>query len=340
MSVFLHAVLPILGRVVAGLVGCLAFYFAIFVFKDERDKWQNRLDAVWVAIDDRAKHTDTVFTAAVNKVATGTVRVFNRVFGEKTISLKLAAVSLNSSIIALLAVLIGLFMRPDWRPIINVLYTSQEFTAYSSIYVVSSSVSLYLAIRSDRKYVHGLCLIPWIVESSSFEEWGKLGTLPYFPIIIILALLSQALSFFIDLLILMAIRKAFAKLRSALSIGSVIRTSLLLFTLAIGFSIVPIVASMSDTVRLNWAPFGAMMAEVGVFDVNTLIYCLVPALVLFALILHRLLWPLLPRFTYPLLDNKVLSERKFLIPIGTVALSIAAFGYTTIAELVTKWLKM
>ena len=34
---------PVIGRVVAGAVGCLAFYIALFLYKDERERWQTNL---------------------------------------------------------------------------------------------------------------------------------------------------------------------------------------------------------------------------------------------------------------------------------------------------------
>lgn len=63
-----HSLLPVLERLAAFGFGCLALYIAIFMYKSEREQWQNRLETIWIGIDERAKKTDAVFTAIVNKV--------------------------------------------------------------------------------------------------------------------------------------------------------------------------------------------------------------------------------------------------------------------------------
>lgn len=39
------------------------------MYKDERERWQNRLEAAWIEIGERSKKTDSVFTARVADVS-------------------------------------------------------------------------------------------------------------------------------------------------------------------------------------------------------------------------------------------------------------------------------
>jgi hypothetical protein len=86
------------GRVIAGIVGCFAFYMAFFLYEDEEGRWQNRIDELWVAVHDRARITDSVSIALFNKIAQTLVLAANRVFGKRLISIQMFAVSTNLSL--------------------------------------------------------------------------------------------------------------------------------------------------------------------------------------------------------------------------------------------------
>ena len=53
----MHHALIIVSRVVAGLVGALAFYLAFFLYEDEDGVWQNRVDNLWRSVYRRAQGT-------------------------------------------------------------------------------------------------------------------------------------------------------------------------------------------------------------------------------------------------------------------------------------------
>jgi hypothetical protein len=81
-----------------------------------------------------------------------------------------------------------------------------------------------------------------------------------------------------------------------------------------------------------------MLWSLGKYDEITYLYCIVPGIVLSGLVIHKSIWPLMARITYLLLDYKVLTDRKYLIPIGAMALGIA-FGLATFKEMLEKYLK-
>jgi hypothetical protein len=61
-------------------------------------------------------------------------------------------------------------------------------------------------------------------------------------------------------------------------------------------------------------------------NVTTLFYCLVPVVALALVLAHRLAWPFLSRLLYPIASEKVLGNRKVLIPIASLCLSYALIG--------------
>ena len=44
------------------------------MFEDEQGVWQNRVDNLWIAVYGRAKLTDSVATALLNKITNGSLR--------------------------------------------------------------------------------------------------------------------------------------------------------------------------------------------------------------------------------------------------------------------------
>ena len=50
------------------------FYFALVLVEDEQGVWQNRVDDLWIAVYARAKLTDSIATALLNKITNGSLR--------------------------------------------------------------------------------------------------------------------------------------------------------------------------------------------------------------------------------------------------------------------------
>jgi hypothetical protein len=80
-------------RCLAFLGGSLAYYIAFFMYEDGEGKLQNRMEQLWIAVNDKKKITGSMASALFNKVASVVARAFDRVFGSKLISLQLVGVS-------------------------------------------------------------------------------------------------------------------------------------------------------------------------------------------------------------------------------------------------------
>jgi hypothetical protein len=348
-----HPALPAVGRLFAFAVGSFALYIAVFMYPDERSQWQNRLENVWIEIDERAKRTDTIFTALVNKVSAGTVKVFNAIFGKETFSLKLVVVSVNFS---LLAELVFNWLAYWGRTVPRLLHTDYYLIALSSL------CCTYFAIRSHRKLFHVVSFIPvaWYIEYLRYP----LSLYSFFELFVardqlaqeltlemtllaeskkmtaLVELMAFTLSLLVDIVAVVLIKKIFAKLAVISSVARVLLRCLLL--VAIGFSAVGVPfflgshlwryyyyyyihlyylrSSNSNPAILSSS---VVLEVLGLLDGITLIYCVAPAIALLGLVLHRAIWPLLARFTYPLLEFQIVRNRRFLIPIGTAALGVA-----------------
>jgi hypothetical protein len=70
--------MPSVLRAVAAFVGAIAFYAAFFMYEDEEGRWQNKLEELWIAIDDRARTVMSRSAALVAKVAEIVTSAFDR----------------------------------------------------------------------------------------------------------------------------------------------------------------------------------------------------------------------------------------------------------------------
>jgi hypothetical protein len=89
----------IAGRVLAGGLGCVCFYLAFFLYEDEEGRWQNRIDDLWVAVDDRARVTESVSTALFNKIGQFLRQAFDRIFGHHLFSVRSFCASTTMSLL-------------------------------------------------------------------------------------------------------------------------------------------------------------------------------------------------------------------------------------------------
>lgn len=326
-----HTAVPLPERIAAFTIGCFALYIAIFMYADKKKKWQEWLENIWLEIYERAKNTDTVFTALVNKVAAGTVNVLNAIFGIETFSLKLATVSANTGMcIALIAAIPFELLNSNTRP-----DTPNEWLGGIVVFLtlfIPCAITAIVAIRSNRKLTHLKCSIPPLV----FIFIMLVVFVGDHDVISLSLVLVLTLSIVIDILSVIAVRKIFGRLQSVSSIWAVSSSSLLLGIVAFGAVGLPVGVGLTGLRNLpvTFDDEASSMIILGILNINTCIYCLVPALVLIGLVLHKSLWPILAQVTYPLLEFRVLQERRILIPIGTAALAIGLGADSVVVRLI------
>lgn len=96
----LIAVLGLIFRIAMLFAGGLLIYTAFAMFPDEEGRLQNRLENLWIAVDDRQKSAVGRATLLFNRIASYVTRVYNRILGASLISIQMIGVSSASSIAA------------------------------------------------------------------------------------------------------------------------------------------------------------------------------------------------------------------------------------------------
>jgi hypothetical protein len=105
-------------RCLAFSVGAVAFYAAIFMYEDQEGRWQNRIEKLWIAIDDRARLTGSKTSAFFNSVAAVVTGIFDRMFGRRMLSFRFVGVSSCYSLagLFLLSLLVLIIMFEPSNP--------------------------------------------------------------------------------------------------------------------------------------------------------------------------------------------------------------------------------
>jgi hypothetical protein len=324
-------ILVIVGRVIAGCVSVLAFYMAFFLYEDQEGRWQNRLDGFWVSVHDRARVTQSSTVALFNRIADIVRRALVWLFGEKLFSVRAVCMSICISAgVALLGS--GLFV------FFGLLHDDPGgFQWLKGLLIVIGVAPCLAAPLLVRKRFAALVLISSTFVLTCAVFFGCLAAianptiLPLPPMTQIIPTVALILAFSLssDVLGVIAVRRILSFLTHALSSLRVLLGIFLLAALIVLFEYVPWIALF---VFLFDRSLGteetrsmlAMVAGVTAYlNISTSLYCLIPALLLVVVLVHRAIWPLMAKAIYPLCRFKIVSNRKALIAIGSVSMITA-----------------
>lgn len=319
----MHAALMIASRLIAVTVASTAFYFAFFVYEDEEGQWQNRLEKLWFSIYDRAKLTDSTSVALFNKVGSILENFFQRIFGKELISFRTLGISINLSLIC------GLL--------------SFRLCPWIASNVLKDTVSLRLIFLGV--FLSGALATVGIVFQ---RPWSALVVnIPTFlavlPLLTVAGhlnapsaeeravaleafwnLAAYGLSFLSDFVAIIVVRKIVSRLSTGLSAFRLILAICALAVLSGLLEFGPLIfRSPLLSAKYSSGAQALIRAQASILqrlNLSSSIFCLVPLLFLLLVLAHRLIWPFLSRLVYPVAARKVISNRKLLIGIGSLAL--------------------
>ena len=141
---------PIAGWVLAGLLGCVCFYLAFFLYEDEEGVWQNRIENLRMLVYASAKVTNSTSAALLNRVAEILKRAYIHLFSERLLSFQSIAVSMNLSLAGLTFTRRARF---DWLTRANrvYIYSPTGSTTYGSQCESMASLRNLWMARADLK---------------------------------------------------------------------------------------------------------------------------------------------------------------------------------------------
>lgn len=327
-------------RVFCLLLGALAYYVAFLMYEDAQGKWQSRIEAIWISVNDREKVIGSRAVAIFNGVASVATSAFNRVFGERLLSLQLIGVSTSFSYAG---VFFGLSV------IFAVLFRESRLVGALSGNVIAS-----LNFVKVGAFVIGLvffvfAMLPTIWKSR-WTVWLSLAPL----IFICLGLMKLALrhrathdqlamlitliaSVFSDVLTLVLVRYTIRRVLTDPTPSRVCAAVSIQVFMVVLLVIAPIQLSGILMVRYGQRLILKSLFDLGLFNLFTGFASLLFLLVLFTLLLHRATWPVLGRLIYPLARYQVVRKQTLMASIGTGLLLFAFPLMPTAAKRMLEW---
>jgi hypothetical protein len=316
----MHHALMLAARTVAFGIASLAFYFAFFLYEDEQGSWQNRIENLWASVYDRAKITDTTSTALFSKVAEAVRNWFNGVFGNRLLSVQAVVVSAN---VSLGGALLAITFVSISNPRAELLYT---FGAVMNRATSLITGVIFLGFAALPAYFKK----PWGVFASSVPVIFLVGHEAH-DLIVYKAftrllfgseMLTLVLSVLSDCLAILIMRRIFTSISQAVSTLRLVYMIAQLLLLTAAICIYPF--ALRGAVSALRQPEDVYVAtSLWFMNVTTMLFLLLPAAMLLLVMLHKLIWPLLSRLLYPLASRQVITNRNFMVPIGSLCLLFA-----------------
>lgn len=322
-------------------LGLAAYYSAFFVYEDKERQLQNRIEQLWVAVNDRKKVTGSLASALFNKVAAVVQRAFDRVFGRNLFSLQLVGVSTCYSFAVLCFVTPALWwilIQIGELPTFSDPQERQEFVWVAKVLIISGLVFAALGTLPALKRASAT-IFPSLIPLTFFLSGMAIAAFQSqirakhaaFLSALLLSLLSNVVLLGIVRLTLRRLAKDSRTSRLLLAI---------LIQIAIIFFLVYAPFGWAQGIREEYGEgvvaqtFGA----VGALNIFTGLASSLFLLTLLFVLLHRALWPMLDKAIYPLAARAVIRNHTLMASIGTGCMVFAFPAMTSTVKSVLEWL--
>lgn len=304
-------------RALASIVGVIAFYAAFLMYEDEEGRWQDRIEALWVAIADRERQIGSRFAALLGKVAEVVTRGIDRIFGRELLSLRMIGASTSTSLAAF-----GLVAVVFWNVI-----TSEPRSSIPKGAIVASCVCITCAILPITlrwKWLVGLSLFPLLFLALGLADINHSTSDPTFFIAFLTSLFLGIICDVLSTILIRVLIRRVATYTTACRIIIALLAQLLFGFLVTSGPILLLISLHSHRIQLG--AYGEDVLESMLFvNLSTGLLSLSMAAVLAGLLIHLIAWPLLSRVTYPLARFEIVRNRKALAAIASFCF-LYAFG--------------
>jgi len=324
-----HDIALWLFRTAAALVGVFCFYLAFGMYEDEEGHWQNRIDGFWVAVDDRARQTNSKTVATLNKLAGLVQRILNRSFGERLFSFRaiIASMTVSISTAAFLYFCIGGATQLDREFITGVYSLIFGFCAVFPFVFPNTIVRLF-------SFLPPLILLI-VISRNAISMYSAKATIQQPQLYVSIAwFVALHLSILSDVIVVYAIRRKFSQIANLSSTVRMVVATAYLVNVCLAASGFPYCVYLLNAHNLSeyssLTPhvilelfIESLSSSLFLMNLCTLAYALVPCAILCFLVLHRTFWPTLARVVYAIGRNRVLTNKKFLTIAGVFCFALA-----------------
>jgi hypothetical protein len=325
------AILLIILRGIGMGIGAYFLYAAIFLYEDDRKKIQNRLDVLWLKVEELRDDEVSFGTAFLKVVAKRTSVLLKYIYGPKFITLRAFVASMCLSIISIAVVLEYVaFLEHDlFEQRVSILY----IILICTLFVIFRDYFRTILIDCIGLLWCVLCI--WIGRAIFPHSTFPLGV-PAFDEDAYITLFCSILGSFVsDFLVIYLIR---ITLNYAVKSNRLIVLIAVALLMCCGVAILVFIPFYS-TGAVMWWNHNLWQQSAEIIAMSNLL----PALVLcfffgliITMILQRLVSPIISRLLYPIANDKVALNRKLLAGIGGAFISLSS---KTLGEFIAQFIK-
>lgn len=332
------------SRSIASLIGLLAYYTVFFMYEDEEGRWQNRIEKLWVAIDDKAKTTGSRTSALFNKVSIVVTQGFDKIFGPRLFSFRFVGISTSYSFAGfclsgflLFAILLRINPLLD-DPLPGELLASGPLV--ERVFLIGGFIFLLFALlpsfAPSRLFVF-VSLVPAFFWTIGLPLQLLLSTSSHKhkALAIYAALIVSFLS---DVFLIALVRFTIRWVSIRTSVSRIAVAALLQAGVFILVLLVPLDIGISLIGTIGPRPELMALVCVAFFNVFTgLTSCMFLIALLFVL-LHKIVWPILSRSVYPLARHHLIRSRTVMGALGTGCIIFAFPQMPAAIKSILRWL--
>ncbi len=303
------------------IVGILLVYTVVAMFPDEEGRLQNRIENLWIAIDDKQKSKVGRAIAILNRVASYLTRVYNRVLGSRLISVQMIGVSSSSSIagffiFAALLLLTFLYLSLSRHAAVTPQFNAGLWLIGILCFVLGLVVLVFAALPSVIRNWFGraVSLAPLLLFTygSVLIVKRQRGALVSNQVTVLAGLVIGVMT---DIFVLAAVRLSLRLLANTAKFMKIVWAVLVQVGALILIVLVPFEAS-TPLLSANKDSLGAkVLLSSMMFNFFTMLGILAFLLLLVVLMVHRALWPTLGRLVFSIARFKPLQNNRGLFAV-------------------------
>ncbi len=319
-------------RVLAVPIG-LMFFYTCFLYEDEEGRLQNRIEDMWVTINDKAKISGNQTSVLFEKVAGLVTRVFDRVLGKRLFSFQLVGVSSSAAFAALLLAIGVGCLSVFYLIVLGGASLSETMLKGMAAFFILGLAALFIGLVCfalagmpslwPSPWCVGLSLIPISLFSYGLSRMVLIHAPFNIPVeMLIAALIVSVLS---DIFLLAIVRLTVRRVSAQTNAFNITTAILVQTAVIVLFVIGPFQTGLHLMAKTDNKPTGPSMFAiyVAVFNACTGLACCLFIFLLLFLLLHKSIWPMFSRLLYPLARYRVILRHGLMASMGSLCILFA-----------------
>jgi hypothetical protein len=329
-------------RCLAFVMGLVAYYVAFFMYEDAEGKLQNRIEQLWIAVNDRKRITGSTASALFNKIASVVTRTFDRVFGHKLLSLQLIGVSVCYALAGLFLFISLFFLWIQIQLGKTTTTLPPEVTQSLPLVIkVTAIIGLTMLVLGilpalKRSFITVfLSLVPVAFLVSGIIKVALRHEVSEQYVVLMLGLFFSFLSDVAFVVLVRVTIRRLTKENHTLAFLLALFAQIAVIALLVVFPFVivsPLLEKFGQGIIVN------SLVALTFFNMFTCIAASLFLLTLLFVLLHRAVWPILDKVVYPIAARRVVRDHKLMAGIGTGCMVFTFPLMWSIFKSILEWL--